>query len=136
MKAIILAAMLATLTGASGAAAAAASVEKTGKLIKVYENRHGIPVYFDTESLYKGPDFIQIDLLSDHEPSDKKARSSTNLMRFKCASKEILIVDFVFYPEPGAKGPAIERALNPNQSFKPVEPGTEKEFLLKVACSL
>lgn len=120
-----------------GADSAAAPTQKSGRLIKLYDNRHGIPVYFIKDSLVKEAAFIQIDSLSDHEPSDTSgAKSSTSLMRFKCGKKEVSVVDIVLYPDSGGRGRAMERLLNPDTSFKPVQRGSEKEYMLTVACAL
>ncbi|NUO77914.1 MAG: hypothetical protein HOQ32_18120 [Lysobacter sp.] len=135
----VVAALIASMaTVEAGAAVSAPAPErKQDALLKLYDNRHGRPVYFIRDTLRKKADYIQIDSLSDHGPDDPSgAKSSTSLMRFKCDKKEVSAVDIVTFSEKGGRGRMLERLLNPSTSFKPVERGSEREYMLEVACSL
>ncbi|QWF16370.1 surface-adhesin E family protein [Lysobacter capsici] len=121
----------------SGGAIAVEPKQAGSKLIKAYTNNHGVVVYLNRDSLYKGPQFTQVNTVVDNLVTGPGGEnSSTSLMRFRCGKKEFLAVDIQSYSELGGKGKLLGSARNPSTVFRPVERGSAQEMLLKATCSL
>lgn len=138
MKRVITAVMvIASLGAVSGSVCAAAPKKAASALIKAYANTNGVTVYLNRDSLYKGPEFTQVNTVVDNLVTGPGGEnSSTSLMRFRCGKKEYLAVNIESYSGLGGKGKLLESARNPSTAFRPVERGSAQEMLLKVACSL
>lgn len=105
MKRVMTAMMAIALLGAlSGGAVAVEPKKAAGKLIKAYTNNHGLVVYINRDSLYKGPEFTQINTVVDNVVTGPGGEnSSTSLMRFRCAKKEYLAVNIESYSGLGGR---------------------------------